>query len=178
MSWVVIALLGAAVSALVSIFDKTVIYRYAKTPLTLPLLIGFGQVTVGIVLLAIIRLPDALTLTLRALGIGPGDEVITTALSAVYTAQAIMMAGARPVFADIDPYRLTLDPAIAAALVGPRTAAIMPVHLYGQPADLPALAAVADRHGLALVEDCCQAHLATCNGVQIGSIGVAAVPFT
>ena len=117
---------------------------------------------------------DALTLTLRALGIGPGDEVITTALSAVYTAQAIMMAGARPVFADIDPDRLTLDPAIAASLVGPRTAAIMPVHLYGQPANLPALAAVADRHGLALIEDCCQAHLATCNGVPIGSIGVAA----
>jgi dTDP-3-amino-3,4,6-trideoxy-alpha-D-glucose transaminase len=117
---------------------------------------------------------DALTLTLRGLGIGAGDDVITTALSAVFTAQAIMMAGARPVFADIDPDRLTVDPAAVEALVGPRTAAVIPVHLYGQPADLPALAAVADRHGLALVEDCCQAHLATCRGVPVGTTGIAA----
>ncbi|HXH05673.1 MAG TPA: DegT/DnrJ/EryC1/StrS family aminotransferase, partial [Vicinamibacterales bacterium] len=96
---------------------------------------------------------DALALSLRALGIGPGDEVITTPLSAAYTALAILMAGARPVFADIDPERLTLDPAAAAAAVTPRTAALLPVHLYGQPADMPALAAVAQRHGLALVED-------------------------
>jgi dTDP-3-amino-3,4,6-trideoxy-alpha-D-glucose transaminase len=117
---------------------------------------------------------DALTLTLRALGIGAGDEVITTSLSAVFTAQAIVMAGARPVFADIDPQRLTVDPAAVEALVGPRTAAIMPVHLYGQPADVPALAAVADRHGLALIEDCCQAHLAICAGIPVGTTGIAA----
>ena len=77
-------------------------------------------------------------------GIGPGDEVITSPLSAAYSALAIMMAGARPVFADIDPERLTLDPRAAAAAVTPRTAAILPVHLYGQPADMPAIAAVAD----------------------------------
>jgi dTDP-4-amino-4,6-dideoxygalactose transaminase len=117
---------------------------------------------------------DALTLTLRALGIGPGDEVITTPLSAAFTAQAIVMAGARPVFADIDPDRLTVAPAAVEALVGPSTAAIMPVHLYGQPADVPALARVADRHGLALIEDCCQAHLATCQGVPVGTTGIAA----
>lgn len=117
---------------------------------------------------------DAIALILRALRIGPGDEVITTPLSAAYTALAIMMAGARPVFADIDPVRLTLDPAAAAAAVTSRTAALLPVHLYGQPADLPALAAVAERHGLALVEDCCQAHLATCQGRPVGSFGVAA----
>ena len=117
---------------------------------------------------------DALTLILRALGIGPGDEVITTALSAVYTAQAVMMAGARPVFADIDPERLTLDPAAVAALVGPRTAAVLPVHLYGQPADLAALTTLTQRHGLALIEDCCQSHLATCDGVPVGTRGVAA----
>lgn len=117
---------------------------------------------------------DALILVLRALGIGPGDEVITTALSAVYTAQAVMMTGARPVFADLDPERLTLDPDAVASLVGPRTAALLPVHLYGQPADLTALADIATRHGLALVEDCAQAHLATCDGAPIGTTGVAA----
>jgi dTDP-3-amino-3,4,6-trideoxy-alpha-D-glucose transaminase len=117
---------------------------------------------------------DALAIALRALGIGPGDEVITPPLSAAYTALAIMMAGARPVFADIDPDRLTLDPDAAAAAVTPRTAAIMPVHLYGQPADMPALAAVAARHNLAIVEDCCQAHLATCEGRPVGSFGAAA----
>ena len=117
---------------------------------------------------------DALSIALRALGIGPGDEVITPPLSAAYTALAIMMVGARPVFADIDPDRLTLDPDAAAAAVTPRTAAIMPVHLYGQPADMTAIAAVASRHNLAIVEDCCQAHLATCDGRPVGSFGAAA----
>jgi len=117
---------------------------------------------------------DALAIGLRALGVGPGDEVITPPLSAAYTALAIMMVGARPVFADIDPDRLTLDPGAAAAAVTPRTAAIMPVHLYGQPADMAALAAVAARHNLAIVEDCCQAHLATCDGRPVGSFGAAA----
>lgn len=117
---------------------------------------------------------DALAIALRALGIGPGDEVITTPLSAAYSALAIMMVGARPVFADIDPQRLTLDPATAGAAVTARTAAILPVHLYGQPADMPAIAAVAARHNLAVVEDCCQAHLATCAGRPVGSFGAAA----
>jgi dTDP-4-amino-4,6-dideoxygalactose transaminase len=116
---------------------------------------------------------DAITLILRALGIGPGDEVITTPLSAAYSALAIMMAGARPVFADIDPERLTLDPAAAAAAVTARTRAILPVHLYGQPANVTALAAIAARHGLALVEDACQAHLATHDGQPVGTLGVA-----
>jgi dTDP-4-amino-4,6-dideoxygalactose transaminase len=117
---------------------------------------------------------DALHIGLRALGIGPGDEVITSPLSAAYTAIAILMAGARPVFADVDPDRLTLDPAAADAAITPRTAAILPVHLYGQPADMPAIAAVAARHGLAIVEDCCQAHLATCGGQPVGSFGAVA----
>ncbi|MBE3096992.1 MAG: DegT/DnrJ/EryC1/StrS family aminotransferase, partial [Planctomycetes bacterium] len=116
---------------------------------------------------------DAIALILKALGIGPGDEVITAPLSAAYSALAVMMAGARPVFADLDPDRLTLDPRAADAAVSPRTAAILPVHLYGQPADMPALAAVARRHGLALVEDCCQAHLATSGGRSVGTYGMA-----
>ena len=117
---------------------------------------------------------DALAIALRALGIGRGDEVITSPLSAAYSALAIMMTGARPVFADIDPDRLTLDPNAAAAAVTSRTAAILPVHLYGQPADMIAIAALAERHHLAIVEDCCQAHLATCAGQPIGSFGTAA----
>jgi dTDP-4-amino-4,6-dideoxygalactose transaminase len=117
---------------------------------------------------------DALAIGLRALGIGPGDEVITSPVTAAYTAMAIMMAGARPVFADIDPVRVTIDPAAIAAAVSPRTAAIMPVHLYGQPADMPAIVAIAERHHLAIIEDCCQAHLATCGGRPVGSFGAAA----
>ena len=117
---------------------------------------------------------DALAIALRALGIGKGDEVITSPLSAAYTALAIMMTGARPVFADIDPDRLTLDPSAAAAAVSDRTAAIMPVHLYGQPADMVAIAKVAERHDIAIVEDCCQAHLATCVGRPVGSFSAVA----
>jgi dTDP-3-amino-3,4,6-trideoxy-alpha-D-glucose transaminase len=116
---------------------------------------------------------DAIALALRALGIGAGDEVVTSPLSAAYSALAIVMAGARPVFADIDPARLTLDARQAERAITPRTKAILPVHLYGQPADMAALAAVAARHGLAIVEDCCQAHLATAGGRPVGTIGVA-----
>jgi dTDP-4-amino-4,6-dideoxygalactose transaminase len=116
---------------------------------------------------------DAITLALRALDIGPGDEVITAPLSAAYSALAVMMAGARPVFADIDPRRLTLDPAAAAAAVTSRTKALLPVHLYGQAADMTPLLEVAERHQLALVEDCAQAHLATSEGRPVGTMGVA-----
>lgn len=117
---------------------------------------------------------DAIAIALRCLGIGPGDEVITSPLSAAYSALAIMMVGARPVFADIDPQRLTIDPAAIDAAVTPRSAAILPVHLYGQAADMPAIMAIAARHKLAVVEDCCQAHLATCEGRPVGSFGAAA----
>ena len=117
---------------------------------------------------------DAIAIALRALGIGPGDEVITSPLSAAYSALAVMMVGARPVFADIDPDRLTLDPDAVAAAVTSRTAAILPVHIYGQPADMPAITAIASRHDLVIVEDCCQAHLATCEGKPVGSFGAAA----
>jgi dTDP-3-amino-3,4,6-trideoxy-alpha-D-glucose transaminase len=114
---------------------------------------------------------DAVTLLLRAAGVGPGDEVIVPALTAAFTALAVVAAGARPVFADVDPDRLTMDPASCRAAVSPRTRAIVPVHLYGQPADLPALRAIAGAHGIAVVEDCCQAHLATCGGTPVGAFG-------
>ena len=117
---------------------------------------------------------DAIAIALRALGIGPGDEVITAPVSAAYSALAIMMAGARPVFADIDADRLTLDPGAVEAVVTSRTAAILPVHLYGQAADMRAIMDIAQRRSLAVIEDCCQAHLATCDGQPVGSFGVAA----
>jgi dTDP-4-amino-4,6-dideoxygalactose transaminase len=117
---------------------------------------------------------DALSIALRALDIGPGAEVITSPLSAAYSALAIVAVGARPVFADIDPSRLTLNPSAVEALVTNRTAAILPVHIYGQAADMPAIMSVAKRHGLAVVEDCCQAHLATCGGQPVGSFGTLA----
>jgi dTDP-3-amino-3,4,6-trideoxy-alpha-D-glucose transaminase len=116
---------------------------------------------------------DAIALALRALGIGPGDEVVTSAFSATYSALAIAMTGARPMFADIDPERFTIDPAAAAAAVTPRTAALLPVHLYGQSADMAAIGAVAARNNLAIVEDCCQAHQATCAGKPVGGFGAA-----
>jgi dTDP-3-amino-3,4,6-trideoxy-alpha-D-glucose transaminase len=116
---------------------------------------------------------DALALIFRALGIGAGDEVITAPLSAAYSALAVMMAGARPVFADVDAARLTIDPAQIERALGPRARAIMPVHLYGQPADMAAIERIAARHDLAIVEDCCQAHLATAAGRPVGTIGIA-----
>ena len=116
---------------------------------------------------------DALMLSLRALDIGPGDEVITAPLTAAYTALAIRMAGATPVFADIDPIRCSLAPRAVEAAITSRTRAIMPVHLYGQAADMAAFEAIASRHGLAIVEDCAQAHLATSDGRPVGTIGAA-----
>lgn len=121
---------------------------------------------------------DALHLALRAAGIGPGDEVIVPALTAVFTALAVSMTGATPVFADVDPERCTLDPAAFEAAITPRTAAVIPVHLYGCPADMAPLADIARRHGLLIVEDAAQAHGARYRGVRVGALGdVAAFSF-
>lgn len=112
---------------------------------------------------------DAIALMLRALSIGAGDEVIVPAITAGYTALAVTATGAVPVIADVDDETLTLDPAACAAAITSRTRAIVPVHLYGQAAPLPAITALAARHGLAVVEDCCQAYLATCEGTPVGT---------
>ncbi len=114
---------------------------------------------------------DALVLSLEALGIGRGDEVVTTAYTFYATAEAIARVGATPVFADIDRATFNLDPAAAEAAVTERTRAIVAVHLYGQPADVTALREVADRHGLALIEDAAQAFGATVAGRGAGSFG-------
>jgi len=112
---------------------------------------------------------DAISLALRALDIGPGDEVIVPAMTAAYTGLAVITAGARPRIVDVEPDTLTIDPSACAAAVNSRTKAIIPVHLYGQPADMKAVRAVAGRHALAIVEDCCQAHLATEQGIPVGT---------
>ncbi len=116
----------------------------------------------------------AIELTLRALGVGPGDQVITTPFTFIATAEAISAVGATPVFADIDPATYNLDPAAVEAAITPATRALLPVHLYGQPADMPALAAIAQRRGLALIEDAAQAHGAEIDGRRVGSLGHAA----
>jgi dTDP-4-amino-4,6-dideoxygalactose transaminase len=114
---------------------------------------------------------DAIALALTAAGVGPGDEVVTSPLSAAFTALAISQIGAVPVFADIDPRRYTLDPERVEAALSPRTRALLPVHLYGQPADLAPLVELARDRGLALVEDCAQCHGATYRGQPAGTFG-------
>ena len=117
---------------------------------------------------------SALHLALLALGVGPGDEVITTPFTFIATVAAIGYTGATPVFVDIDPGSFTLDPSKIEAAITPKTKVIMPVHLYGQPADMDPILAVAKRHGLHVVEDAAQAHLAEYKGRKVGSFGAIA----
>jgi dTDP-4-amino-4,6-dideoxygalactose transaminase len=114
---------------------------------------------------------DAIAIALKALGIGPGDEVITTAHTAVATVAAIELAGATPVFADIERDYFTLDPTRVEKMISPKTKAIIAVHIYGQPAALDEFQAIAKRHGLRLIEDCAQCHGARYDGKRLGSIG-------
>src|SRR3984957_5568694 len=117
-----------------------------------------------------------LHLALRAVGVGDGDEVITSPFSFVASANVALYERARPVFADIDPLTLNLDPVAAEAAVTERTQAILPVHIFGYPADMPAFEAIAGRHGLGIVEDACEAlggvHT---DGTAVGARGNAAV---
>jgi dTDP-4-amino-4,6-dideoxygalactose transaminase len=115
---------------------------------------------------------DALHLALVAAGIGPGDEVITSPFTFIATAEAIRYVGATPVFVDIDPQTFNIDPEKIAAAITPATRAVLPVHLFGQPADMAAISVICDKHALLLVEDCAQSFGATTLGSkQTGSIG-------
>lgn len=117
---------------------------------------------------------SALHLGLLACGVGPGDEVITVSHSAVATVAAVEMTGARPVLVDVDPQRYTIDPQAAARALTPRTRALVPVHLYGCPAEMDPLLEIARKHDLAVLEDCAQAHGARYRGRPVGSFGAAA----
>lgn len=114
---------------------------------------------------------DALVIALNALDVGPGDEVITTPYTFFATAEAIARMGATPVFCDIDPVDLCLDPAQVEARITPRTKALLPVHIFGHPADITGLRAVADRHGLPIVEDAAQAYGSADGGTPVGALG-------
>lgn len=116
---------------------------------------------------------SALHLALLAAGVGPGDEVITAANTFIATCEAISYCGARPVLVDADPVTYTLDPGLLEAAITQKTKAIVPVHLYGRPADMDAINAVAKAHKLAVIEDACQAHGATYKGKRAGSLGLA-----
>ncbi len=117
---------------------------------------------------------DALTLTLKELDIGPGDEVITVANTFIATALAVQHVGATPVLVDCEPTAFALDPERFREAITKKTKAVIPVHLYGQPADMDAIGNIADHHGIAVVEDACQAHGARYKGRRVGSIGRAA----
>ena len=117
---------------------------------------------------------DALTLSLRAFGVGPGDEVVTVANTFIATGEAIFLNGARPVFVDVDPVTFTMDPSALEGAITARTKLIVPVHLYGHPADMPAIVDVAARHGIPVLEDAAQAHGAEVGGRRAGSLSQAA----
>lgn len=116
---------------------------------------------------------DALHLALAAADIGPGDEVITTPFTFIATAEAIRYVGATPVFVDIDPRSFNLDSDKVSAAIGERTRAVLPVHLFGQPADMPGLCALCEAHGLKLIEDCAQSMGATIADRKTGTFGFA-----
>jgi len=120
---------------------------------------------------------SALHVALLAHEIGSGDEVITTPFSFIASANCALYVGARPVFVDIEPDYFTLDPAQVAERITPRTRAVLAVHLFGQPCDMDALAAVAEAHNLILIEDACQSHGATFNGRKVGAWGTACYSF-
>ncbi len=117
---------------------------------------------------------DAITLALRALGVGAGDDVLTVSMTCAPTAAGIVNAGARPVFVDVEARSLTMDPGCLPAACTKATRAVVPVHLYGRPAEMPAIVAFARARGLFVVEDCAQAHGARLKGRSIGSFGDAA----
>lgn len=119
----------------------------------------------------------ALQMALLAVGVGPGDEVVIPSFTFLATANAVRATGASPVFVDVDPHTFTIDTACFAAALTPRTVAVIPVHLYGHPADMYSLMPLAQRHGLAVIEDAAQAHGASVHGRRVGTYGLGCFSF-
>src|SRR5205085_7595576 len=119
----------------------------------------------------------ALHLALLAHDVGPGDEVITTSFSFAATANVILLVGATPVFVDIEPDTYNINPALVEAAITPRTKAIMPVHLYGNPCAMQRLEEIAHAHSLVVIEDACQAHAAMIDGKPVGGFGTGCFSF-
>ena len=117
---------------------------------------------------------DSIEILLQSFGVGKGDEVIVPAASWISTSEAVSSVGATPVFVDIEAEYYTINPALIEAAITPKTKAIIPVHLYGHPADMPAIMKIAEKHKLVVIEDCAQSHGARINGQIVGSFGNAA----
>lgn len=151
--------------------------RLAQGPMVERLEQSFAQICGVRHAVAVSNGTVSLVASLQALEVGPGDEVITSPFTFVATLNAILEAGASVRFADIELDTFNMAPAAVDELVGPSTRTLMPVHLYGQPADMAAIAAIAERHGLSIVEDAAQAHGATFGGRGVGSFGLGSFSF-
>ncbi len=163
-----LALKGEIDAAIAEVLAST---RFIKGPIVGQLESELAGYLEGSYVLGVGNGTDALQIALMALGIGPGDEVITPSFTFIATAEAAALLGATPVFVDIDPQTFNLDPAKIEALVSPRTKAIVPVHLFGQAADMDPIMEIAERHGLSVVEDNAQAIGSTYKGRKTGFFG-------
>jgi dTDP-4-amino-4,6-dideoxygalactose transaminase len=162
------ALRGEVLRALQEICEST---RFAQGPATADFETKFAEYCGVPHCVGLNSGTSALHLALRCLDIGPGDEVVTVAMTFIATAWAISYVGATPVFVDIDPARRTMCPAKLERAITPRTKAIIPVHLYGMPAEMDRIKAIAERHGLPVIEDAAQAHGAKYRGKRVGQFG-------
>lgn len=159
---------------LVAAFEAVLDSRsFIKGPLVSAFEAAFGEAVQAPHVIGCANGTAALSLALEAAGVGPGDEVIVPSLTFIATGEAVCHVGATPVFCDIDPATYTIDPKDLERRITARTKAVIPVHLYGTPADMDAVMAIASAHGLVVVEDCAQAHLATHRGRMVGTIGTA-----
>jgi dTDP-4-amino-4,6-dideoxygalactose transaminase len=162
------ALRGEVLRALEEICESS---RFAQGPATSDFEAQFGSYCGVDHCVSVNSGTSALHLALRCLNVGPGDEVVTVSMTFIATAWAISYIGAKPVFVDIHPVRRTMDPNKLEAAITPRTKAIIPVHLYGMPAEMDHIMAIAERHGLPVIEDAAQAHGAKYRGKRLGQFG-------
>jgi dTDP-4-amino-4,6-dideoxygalactose transaminase len=160
-------------SAIQGVIDSLAFVGTSKNPHVKAFERAFGEYAGARYCIACANGTDAIEIVLRAAGIGPGDEVLVPALTWIATAESVSHAGGKPVFVDIDPQTYTISPEDARAKITSKTRAILPVHLYGLPADMEAILSIAEEHHLLVFEDCAQAHGAAHQGKHVGTIGRA-----